>query len=596
MKEQLQDILATTLNNLQELGKLPADIQFNIQVERTRDPSHGDFASNIALMLAKPAKSNPREVAKLIVSALPESAHTLISKTEIAGPGFINFFLNDSATLQVIPTILEQGNQYGHNPSGSGRRAHIEFVSANPTGPLHVGHGRGAAYGACVANLLAACGYQVHREYYVNDAGRQMRILGLSVWLRYLELHGLSVTIPENAYLGDYVIGIARDLNTQYQDRFCIGVATLQSLQPSTEEITKLTGNDAKKAAEIYLDKFIANIIQELGEENFDVIRSHSLNAILDDIREDLSEFGVNYDEWFRESNLMNNGALQAGTALLREHGHVYEKDGAVWFKATDLGDEKDRVLVRENGQPTYFASDVAYHLFKYNQKYDRIIDVFGADHHGYIGRIRAFLKGLGENPDKLTILLVQFAILYRGKEKVSMSTRKGSFVTLRELRHEVSNDAARYFYIMRKPEQHLDFDLELAKSQSSDNPVYYIQYAHARICSVFRQLQIQNLNWNKDLGLKNLNLLTTSHEKTLMKLLTQYPEIILSAANGHAPHLLAHYLQELANHFHTYYNATKFIVEEEDVRNARFCLITSVKQVIHNGLTLLGVTCPEEM
>lgn len=586
MKAHIESLLKKAISQLQSDGILPTDIKPAIQITHTKDPNHGDFATNLALILAKPAKSNPRQLAEEITARLPASEYVI--QVEIAGPGFINFFLSESSFQQIIPKILESGEDFGKNNIGKGQHIHLEYVSANPTGPLHVGHGRSAAYGACVANLLKAIGYQVHQEYYVNDAGRQMRILTLSVWLRYLEALNEKVTFPPNAYQGQYIIDIAEQLITKYKSNF----------HHTAEEITSLLPRDIDLDTdkEIYIDAYVKIAQQCLGDKAFTAIFQTALNNILADIKQDLSEFHVMFDEWFHESTLVKKDLITAGVKRLAEKDHVYEKDGATWFRATALGDEKDRVLIRKNGQPTYFASDVAYHLYKYQQGYDQMIDIFGADHHGYIARIQCYLRGLGEDPTKLTILLVQFAILYRGKEKVSMSTRGGKFVTLRELRAEVGNDAARFFYIMRKPDQHLDFDLELAKSQSSENPVYYIQYAHARICSVWRQLETNNQLWEKSQGLANLNTLTSTYEKDLLNDLARYPEVIKNAATYYEPHLMAHYLQELANHFHTYYNAERFLVKEDILRNARLCLIAATQQVLANGLALLGVTAPKEM
>lgn len=585
MKQRIHQLIADAIDSLREQHQIPADLEYPIVVDRTKDATHGDFACNIALICAKQIGKPPREFAQLIVNALPTSE--LVTKVDIAGPGFINFTLSQSAYHQVIKDALAQGNTYGCSDIGKGKRAYIEYLSANPTGPLHVGHGRSAAYGACVANLLTAVGFQVHREYYVNDAGRQMRILGLSVWLRYLQMHGESVTLPENAYQGDYIIDIAKALDQLYGKQFYHTAKTFAEAIPASAD---------PENKETYLDTLINAAIQVLSTENFEIIRHESLHRILADIENDLTEFGVIYDEWFPESKLESMGLVKAGVKLLESHGHVYRQAGATWFRATDFGDEKDRVLIRENGQPTYFASDVAYHLYKFQQDCEQIIDIFGSDHHGYVARIKAFLQGLGEDPDRLRVLLVQFAILYRGKEKVSMSTRKGSFVTLRELREEVGNDAARYFYIMRKPEQHLDFDLELAKSQSNENPVYYIQYAHARIASVFRQMQKQGITWNQNSGLLHLDRLDSEHEKLLIRQLSRYPEVIESAALAYEPHQLAYYLLEFANNFHTYYNGCKFLSEDENLRDARLSVITATQYILASGLKYLGISAPDSM
>lgn len=581
MKQQIADLVTQSINTL-SLDTTP-----DVVIERTRDKQHGDFACNIAMQLAKPLKSNPRAIAEQIVAGLPNSA--LVKDTQIAGPGFINFYVHDSAYQALIKDVLARGVDFGTSTLGQGQRCHLEVVSANPTGPLHVGHGRLAAYGATVANVLDAAGYQTHREYYVNDAGRQMDILATSVWLRYLALFGESFTFPSNGYKGDYIIDIAKAIKVNHLDQF---------LKPASLVFTADIPADEPQGGdkEQHIDALTARAKQLLGEENYQIIFKAGLDSILADIHDDLAEFGVHYQEWFPESSLLTNGDIDRGIQRLEQDGYLYEKEGATWFKASEFGDEKDRVVRRSNGQATYFASDVGYHFNKYQRGFDHIFDIFGADHHGYGPRLYALLKAGGENPDKLKVLLVQFAILYRGKERVSMSTRGGEFVTLRELREEVGNDAARFFYIMRKPEQHLDFDLELAKSKSNENPVYYIQYAHARICSVLRQLSEKGFTWDQNNGEQHLNLLTTEHEENLMRLIARYPEVIESAALQYEPHLIAHYLQDLATALHSYYNASKFIVDDANLRDARLCLIQATKTVIRNGLAILGVSAPEEM
>jgi arginyl-tRNA synthetase len=586
MKSQLTALVAAAIRTLQQDGALPAELEAPIQLERTRDASHGDYACNIALLLAKPARCNPRQLAEKIVAALP--ADPQVEKVEIAGPGFINFFLENAAITAVIPAILEAGTSFGRSTLGQGRKVQVEFVSANPTGPLHVGHGRGAAYGAAVADLLAAAGFEVHREYYVNDAGRQMDILAASVWLRYLELCGETLPFPANGYKGDYVWDIAAKLHRENGDTFRHAWPVIQQTLPADE------ADDGDKEA--YIDALIGQAKNYLGETDYRFVFDTGLNYILDDIRDDLMQFGVVYEEWFSERSLTQSGAVSRAIKRLKENGHTYEKGGALWFRSSDFGDEKDRVLVRDNGQSTYFASDIAYHMDKLERGFDRVIDVWGADHHGYVPRVKAALTALGDDPSKLDVLLVQFAILYRGGEKMQMSTRSGEFVTLRQLRKEVGSDAARFFYVMRKCEQHLDFDLDLAKSQSNDNPMYYIQYAHARVCSVFRQLEEKGLDYDMMTGLANLERLTESHEQALITRLSRYPELIEAAALSHEPHQIAHYLRELANDFHTYYNAHQFLVDDAALRHARLALISATRQVIANGLGLLGASAPEAM
>ena len=464
----------------------------------------------------------------------------------------------------------------------------MEFVSANPTGPLHVGHGRGAAFGATVANLLEAMGFQVHREYYVNDAGRQMNILATSVWLRYLELGGESIPFPANAYRGDYVRDIAAMLHAEHGDAYAVPAAQMLAGLPPDEP----QGGDK----ESYIDALTERCKTLLGDNRYRYVFELGLNSILDDIRDDLKGFGVEYEEWYSERSLADSGAVNRAIERLREAGHIYEKGGALWFRSSGLGDEKDRVVQRENGQTTYFASDIAYHMEKFERGFDWVIDVWGADHHGYVPRVKAALQTMGLDPSKLDVLLVQFAILYRNGVRAQMSTRSGEFVTLRDLRQEVGNDAARFFYVMRKSEQHLDFDLDLAKSQSNDNPLYYIQYAHARVCSVVRQLQEKGLSWDKALGMAQLSLLSEVHEEALLVVLSRYAEVLEAAALNHEPHQLAHYLRELAYGFHAYYNAHTFLVDDAALRDARLNLVLAVRQVLNNGLTLLGVSAPEAM
>lgn len=586
MKKHIEELLAHALAGLKATGALPAQAEAAITVEHTRQKEHGDFATNLALTLAKRAHTKPREIAERLVKALPASPK--IARVEIAGPGFINFFLSPDAHVELVADILAAGERYGRSQLGAGQRVQVEFVSANPTGPLHVGHGRGAAYGATVANLLAAVGFNVHREYYVNDAGRQMDILAVSVWLRYLELCGERLEFPANGYKGDYVYDIGAMLHREHGERYRQPAARVLEGLPLDEP----QGGDKER----YIDALIERAKALLGPAAYRTVFDLGLKVILDDIRKDLEEFGVVYDEWYSERALVESGAADRVIERLRASGHAYEKDGALWFRSTDYGDEKDRVLVRENGQKTYFAHDIAYHANKLERGFARVIDIWGADHHGYVPRVKAALAAIGDDPDKLDVLLVQFAVLYRGGEKVQMSTRSGEFVTLRELRREVGNDAARFFYVLRKCEQHMDFDLDLAKSQSADNPVYYVQYAHARICSVFRQAREKGYAHDAALGNRELARLTEAHEQTLLARLARYTEVLEAAALAHEPHQLAHYLRELAADFHLYYNTHIFLVEDPCVRNARLNLIAATRQVLANGLALLGVSAPQTM
>lgn len=586
MRHTVEHLLQQALTTLQKSGELPADLDVEIKVDRTKDSAHGDYASNLALILAKPCRQAPRKIAELLVQALPADAS--VEKVDIAGAGFINFFIRSDARSQVIAEILSKTKNFGCSSIGQNQKVLVEFVSANPTGPLHVGHGRSAAFGATLGNVLKAAGYDVTSEYYVNDAGRQMNILAASVWLRYLELASEPVVIPANAYKGEYVIEIAQVMWDEHGPQFVHPWAVVLDGMPMDEP----QGGDK----EIYIDAMIERAQILLGHDNFALFHRHALNTVLDDIKDDLTGFGVHYTNWFSEQSLFDDGSIEKGIQALKDAGHTFENEGALWFKATDFGDEKDRVLVRANGQKTYFASDVAYHWNKYDRGFDRVIDIFGADHHGYVTRLRSAVKALGHDENALTVLLVQFAILYRGGDRVQMSTRSGSFVTLRELRDEVGNDAARFFYVARKSEQHMDFDLDLAKSESSDNPVYYIQYAHARICSVLRQLNERGLLWDKAIGLENINLLEQPQETALIALICRYPEVVELAATSCEPHQIAYYLRELANGLHSYYNAVQLLCEHEQLRCARLCLLEAVRQVLNNGLDLLGVSAPESM
>jgi arginyl-tRNA synthetase len=566
MKEQLHALLEQSLASLVVDGVL-SEVPDNIRIDHSKDKTQGDFASNIALVLSKQAKCAPKVLAEKIVANLADS--TEIEKTEIAGPGFINFFMSQGSNSSVIDQIIDQSNEYGMSDFGVNQRVLLEFVSANPTGPLHVGHGRGAAYGATVANLLRAIGFEVDNEYYVNDAGRQMDILATSVYLRYIE----TDKFPDNGYKGSYIFDIAKQVNGIEKFDIFDGVSADEK-----------DGGDKEK----HIDDLIANCKVLLGDD-YKTIFDLAIDGILSGIKTDLAEFGVDYKQWFSEQSLVDSGLSKTTIEALQASGHIYEQDGALWFKTTDFGDDLDRVVVRDNGMHTYFASDIAYHLEKFERGYDKIINIWGADHHGYIARVKASVTALGNDADKLEILLVQFANLYRGGEKVAMSTRSGSFVTLEELRNEVGNDAARFFYVLRKSEQHMDFDLDLAKSKTNENPVFYIQYAHARICSVLKQN-------TGDSSAVDLSLLNNEAETALIKQLNRYKDVLQSSALNYEPHVLAYYLRELAGDFHSYYNSSEFLVEDATLKNSRLQLISAVKQVISNGLGLLGVSAPDSM
>ena len=578
MRNKVRKLLSGAVAALVGDGVLPKDTSLEVQVERSRKPGHGDFASNVALVLAGPAGLQPRELAEQLRTRLPASS--LVERTEVAGPGFINIFLAADACWRLPEEIRTQGVRFGTSDVGAGQRLMVEFVSANPTGPLHVGHGRGAAYGDALARVLRAAGYETSSEYYINDAGRQMDILALSVWLRYLELAGEALTFPDQAYQGDYVFDIAATVHRENGDRYQYDAGVLMQDLPA----------DMDQA----LDTLIARTQAHLGADQFAYIHGLARDTLVADICGDLAGFGVDYDTWYSEKSLIASGAVQRAVDDLKANGCLYQQHGAWWFRSTDFGDEKDRVVLRANGNHTYFATDIAYHRDKVERGFGHVINIWGADHHGYVKRVKASLAALGLDPQQLTVLLVQFAALYRGGEKVAMSTRSGEFVTLRELREEVGCDAARFFYALRKPEQHMDFDLDLAKSQSSDNPVYYVQYAHARICSVFRQLGEKGID--VDLAGADHSLLVEPREADLLQRLSRYPETVEAAACNYEPHQVAYYLRELANDFHTYYNAHPFIAAAVDLRLARLSLIDASRQVLANGLGLLGVSAPERM
>ncbi len=589
MKEKIESLLDLALDQLIADGMI--ETKPSLQITRTKDANHGDFTCNVAMMLAKQAGRAPREVAQAITDAIGklDSKDSPVDKIEIAGPGFINFFITQENTLNIIKDIIDAGDSFGKSNAANGEKVQIEFVSANPTGPLHVGHGRGAAYGATLASLMRAVGFKVDCEYYVNDAGRQMNILATSIWLRYLQENAVDIPFPSNGYKSEeYIFDIARYLKQTHGDAFVHSSETIMLDIPADEP----DGGDK----EVHIDALIERTKSLLGNDSYRIIFDAGLNSIIDDIRQDLEEFGVHYESWYSEQSLADRDLINKAVKQLQDTGHIYEEKGALWFRSTDFGDEKDRVVIRDNGQGTYFASDIAYHLDKFERGYDRVINIWGADHHGYVPRVKAALTALGKDENKLDILLVQFANLYRHGERVQMSTRSGSFVTLRELREEVGTDAARFFYVMRKCEQHMDFDLDLAKSQSNDNPVYYIQYAHARICSVIGQLSEKELKHDIENGAQNLNLLTEKHETDLISKLDAYADIVHKSAFNAEPHLLVHYLRELATLLHSYYNAHQFINDDANLHDARFNLIIATKQILHNGLTLLGVSAPVKM
>jgi arginyl-tRNA synthetase len=602
LKTDLQHLLGRALQSLASDGaaagasvpggvSLPSPFDPSwAAVERTRDPAHGDFASSVALRLAKSARRNPRELAQAIVAAIPDNA--LIDRTEVAGAGFINFYLAKDYYFRELARVHGLGGSYGRATRPTPHRVLLEYVSANPTGPMHVGHGRQAAYGDSLARLLEAAGYDVYREYYVNDAGRQMEILAVSVWLRYLEACGESLAFPQNGYRGDYVLPVAQKLRAQ---------AGSALHRPAAQVFADLPPDAPAGDKDKHVDALIARARALIGEDGFQRVLELGLAEMLAGIRDDLDGFGVHFDRWTSEREFARSGAIDRAIGILQAQGRVYEKDGALWFRATEFGDDEDRVVVRENGVKTYFASDIAYHLDKRERGFDTLIDVLGADHHGYVARVRGGLEALGHPGSCLEVCLIQLVSLYRAGVKLSMGKREATFVTLRQLREEVGNDACRLFYLMRGNDQPLDFDLELAKSKSNENPVFYIQYAHARVASVIKELAARGLAYDParahDLVLAHgARLLGGEHEQAMLASLSKYPEVVVQAAANRAPHALVHYLRDFANTLHTFYNAERVLVPEDELRHARVYLLVGAQQVIRNGLGLLGVSAPQSM
>jgi arginyl-tRNA synthetase len=561
VKEVLDQLILQAIDRLRTQGTLPGDASVPFVVERTRTREHGDFATNAAMLLAKPARKNPRALAEQLVAALPHS--TQVSKVEIAGPGFVNFFLSADAYHSEIAHALESGVEYGRNKNGAEKMAGVEFVSANPTGPLHVGHGRNAALGDCIARILSANGWAVRREFYYNDAGAQILNLALSVQARARGLTPESPEWPRDGYRGDYIADIA----TAY-----------------------LAGESATADGHV--------VVAAADVENLDAIREFSVAYLRHEQDLDLKAFGVTFDVYFLESSLYGEGKVEDTVRELVSHGHTYEDGGALWLRTTDFGDDKDRVMRKSDGTFTYFVPDVAYHRSKWLRGYQRAITVLGSDHHGSLARVKAGLQALatGIPPGWPDYLLYQMVTVMRGGEEVKLSKRAGSYVTLRDLIEEVGRDATRYFLVARKSDSQLIFDIDLARSQSNDNPVYYIQYAHARVCSVLRQATERGIDWNRANGLKHLIRLDNEHEAALMTELSRYPETVEAAATNLEPHLIAQYLRDLAYALHTYYHAHAFLVDDADLRDARLALVVAVRQVLANGLDLLGVSAPESM
>jgi arginyl-tRNA synthetase len=554
VKEQLREHIKNALRFCYSQGHLHSGSLPEIVLEVPGHEEHGDFSTNLALALAREEKKPPRKIAENIAAALG-CCNGLCSRVEVAGPGFINFFLTNRCWYGVLDEVVRSGSEYGRSRIGEGKKVQVEFVSANPTGPLHIGHGRGAATGDAVASVLQAAGFNVRREYYINDAGNQMRTLGLSLFLRYRQLLGEQVDFPGDCYQGDYIKDLAR-------------------------EVAKRNGRSLLDFAEGKAVSYFAD---------------YGGKKILAGIDADLKAFGVHFDNWYSEKSLYERDEVNRGIAFLKERGLTYEKDDAIWFKTTDFGDDKDRVLVRSNGETTYFASDVAYHKEKFDRGFNLVVDVWGADHHGYVPRMKAVLAALGRAPEDLQIILVQLVNLLRGGEPVAMSTRSGEFVTLREVIDEVGRDACRFFFLVRRSDSQLDFDLELAKKQSTENPVYYVQYAHARVCSINRNATERGMAI-PTLGEVDFDRLVLNEELALAKILARYPEVLEGAARHFEPHRITFYLQDLAAQFHSYYNQHRVLTEDVKASRSRLYLVNCVRIVLENALQLLGVSAPEQM
>ena len=554
MKQKIADLIIDAANRAHESGELPSASFPAVEVEVPKVESQGDFASNLAMIMAGEQKMAPRRIAEAVLHHM-EDTDEILAKTEIAGPGFINFFINPSAWLPFLRKVHDAGPSYGASKIGRGRKVQLEFVSANPTGPLHVGHGRGAAVGDAVASILAFSGFDVQREYYINDSGRQIQTLGRSVFLRYREFFGEKITFPEDCYQGAYI----RDL---------------------AETIRNDRGDD---------------LLSKEADEAIMYCARSAAATILTGIRDDLESFGVKYDKWFSEQSLYDNGLVDGVIKDFQQQEIIYKKDDALWFRTTDYGDEKDRVVVRSNGRTTYFASDIAYHQEKYSRGFDKVVDVWGADHHGYVPRMRASIEASGKKRDQFDVILVHLVNLLRAGEPVAMSTRAGEFVTLKDVIDDVGRDAARFIFLTRHYESSLDFDLELAKKKSNDNPVYYVQYVHARISSIIgkgRERGIEETHGDPEI----LALIKAPEEMQLIKAMAQYPETVAFSAKLMEPHRITYYLMNLASLFHAYYNKHRVLTDDQNLAMGRLYLVTAVQKVIHNGLSLLGVSAPDKM
>ncbi len=546
VEEILKDALYKAVKKISKKQNLNFEIPA-IDVEVPREKSHGDYASNIALKLAGKLQKSPHDIADMIIASF---ASEIVEKIEKAGPGFINIFINKKWLYETIKIILKKGEDYGQLTYGQGKKVQIEFVSANPTGPLHVGHSRGAVVGDVLAAIMEKAGYEVEREYYINDAGNQMNILGESTLIRYKQLLGYDLDLPGSAYRGDYIVNISQEIKNKYGDE----------------------------------------ILSKPEKEQLQFCQDFAYKKMMELIKRDLEDYGIKFDNWFSEREL-HKGKVEEAIGILRDKGYIYEEDGALWFKATDFNDHKDRVVIKSDGEPTYLAADIAYHLDKLERGFDRLINIWGADHHGYISRVKAAIQAFGYPEDKLEVLIIQLVTLLREGKKVPMSKRKGDFVTMRDVLQEVGKDAARYFYIMRSTDSHLDFDLDLAKEESSNNPVYYIQYAHARICSIFDNID----EFNPDDSI-DLTLLNKEEEIDLIKLLARYPEEIKISALNRQPHNMAAFAHDLASTFHIFYNKCRVLTGDEKLTEARVLLVKATQQVLQNLLKLLGINAPEQM
>jgi arginyl-tRNA synthetase len=553
IREILNEIIINALERARSQGSINFDNIPDFSIEVPNDKGHGDFASNIAMLLAKQARMAPRQIAELII-ANTDKLPAQVEKIEVAGPGFINFFLNPSWLYTIPQLVLDMGERYGSNPPCN-KRVQVEFVSANPTGNLHMGNARGGAIGDTLANILDRAGYDVEREFYINDAGNQIEIFGESLEARYLQFMGQYIQFPENGYAGQDVIDTVRNIIKEYNDSF------VQMPSPQRREL----------------------------------MVEFALKEKLAYIKQTLQNFGIQYDVWFSERSLHESGSVDKVVDFLKEHDYVYEEEGALWLKTTLFGDEKDEVLKRANGLPTYFAADIAYHQNKFERGFDWVINIWGADHHGHVARMKGAMEALGYDPDRLDMLLMQLVRLYRGGEVVRMSKRTGTTISLDELVDEVGKDAARFFFVMRSPDSHLDFDMELAKKKNQDNPVYYVQYAHARICSIFKQAQTLNINI-KPIQEININVLKEKEELELLRKLADFPEEINIAARTMAPHRIAHYVLELAGLFHSFYNHYRVINDNQELQDARLVLMYITRITIKNALDTLGVSAPEQM